>query len=115
MTKFDDAQLQAALENSQSGKGIRLDDVGQLKDFSAYALGRGAVVCNVETFEIRGDFEIMRVDLSIFDGGDEEQAMPSADRIVLSQEALQEVLAAIGQEGICCVFQVWSDDLVEAT
>jgi hypothetical protein len=111
MSRLDTIQLEDAFANSQSGKGVRLAEVEHLRDFASYTRTRAAVVCNVETFEVRGDYEISRSDLSIYQGGAEEQALPQAERVVLSEEALQEVLAAIEQEGIRCVFQVWADEL----
>lgn len=111
MSQHQVGGLEAAFQNSQSGKGIALDDVNRLKEFAAYTRTRDAVVCNVETFEVRGDDWITRTDLSIYQGGAEEQALPSAQRIALSEEALQEVLDAIEYEGVVCRFQVWTDAL----
>jgi hypothetical protein len=111
MSQIDIGELEAAFQNSQSGKGITLDDVRRLKEFATYTRTRAAIVCNVETFEVRGDDWIMRIDLSIYQGGVEEQALPPAQRIALSEEALEEVLNAIEQEGLHCRFQVWADAL----
>ena len=111
MSQTDSGELETAFQNSQSGKGIALHDVRQLKEFAAYARTRAAVVCNVETFEVRGDDWITRTDLSIYQGGAEDQELPPAERINLSEGALEEVLNAIKQEGIHCVFQVWADAL----
>ncbi len=111
MGKLDTIQLKAAFESSQSGKGVFLANVQQLKDFAAYTRTQAAVVCNVETSEVSGENRIARVDLSIYQGGVEEQALPTIERVGHSEEALQEVLTAIEQEGIRCVFQVWADEL----
>lgn len=111
MSQFDVGELEAAFQNSQSGKGIALDDVSRLKEFAAYTRTRDAVVCNVETFEVRGDDWITRTDLSIYQGGAEEQVLPPMERIALSEEALEEVLNAIEHEGVVCRFQVWADAL----
>ena len=111
MSRLDTTQLKDALENSQSGKGFRLADAGQLVDFASYTRTRDAVVCNLETYEVRGEYEIPRIDLSIYQGGAEERALPQVDRVALSEEALRETLTAIEQEGIRCVFQVWADEL----
>lgn len=111
MSQRDVGELEAAFQNSQSGKGITLDDVNCLKDFASYTRTRDAVVCNVETFEVRGDDWIARSDLSIYQGGAEEQALPPVQRIALSEKALEEVLNAIEREGVVCRFQVWADAL----
>ena len=111
MSQLDVGKLEAAFQNSQSGKGIALEDVCRLKEFAAYTRTRDALVCNVETFEVRGDAWITRIDLSIYQGGAEEQALPPAQRIALSEEALEEVLNSIEHEGIHCRFQVWADTL----
>jgi hypothetical protein len=111
MSKLDVTQLKDAFERSQSGRGFRLADVEQLRDFASYARGQASVVCNVETFEVRDEFEVPRIDLSVYQGGAEEQALPAVERVALSEEALQEVLAAIEREGIRCLFQVWADEL----
>jgi hypothetical protein len=111
MSKLDPGQLKTAFQDSQSGKGVRLADVEQLKDFAAYARAQAAVVCNVETIEVLGGDWIARIDLSIYQGGAEEQALAPAVRIALSEETLAEVLAAIEQERIRCIFQVWADAL----
>lgn len=111
MSQRDVSELEAAFQNSQSGKGIALDDVNRLKEFATYTRTRDAVVCNVETFEVRGDDWIPRIDLSIYQGGAEEQALPPGQRITLSKEALEEVLDAIEREGVVCRFQVWADAL----
>lgn len=111
MSQRDLGELEAAFQNSQSGKGIALDDVNRLKEFATYARTQDAVVCNVETFEVRGGDWITRTDLSIYQGGAEEQVLPPAQRIALSEEALEEVFRAIEREGVVCRFQVWADAL----
>ncbi len=104
-------QLETDFQNSQSGKGITLPNVEQLKAFAAYVRTRAAVVCNVETSEVCGDDWIARIDLSIYQGGLEDQALPPAERVAQSEEALQEVFAAIEHEGVDCIFKVWADAL----
>ncbi len=111
MSKLDPTQLRAAFEHSQSGMGSRLGDIEQLREFASYARSHDAVVCNVETFECRDEAEIPRIDLSIYQGGAEEQALPRLDRMARSEQELHEVLTAIEHEGIICVFQVWADKL----
>jgi hypothetical protein len=111
MPKLDPRQLATAFQASQSGKGCRLDDAEQLRDFAAYVRAQGEVVSNVETFEIRGDWEIPRIDLGIYQGGEKDYSRPSCERVALSEEALLDVLSAIEHEAISCVFQVWADEL----
>jgi len=111
MSKLDALPLEAAFEASQSGKGVRLSEVGELREFVAYARTQAAIVCNVEIYELRNEQEIARVDLSIYQGGAEEQALPPGQRIALADDALGEALAVIEKEGIDCVFQVWADRL----
>jgi hypothetical protein len=111
MAKLERSRLATALEHSQSGGGVRFQEVDQLKDFADFARVHDCVVCNVETYELRGEAEIARLELSIFAGGEEEQTLPDAERVQLSEKSLQEVLAAIEAEVIACVFQVWTDRL----
>jgi hypothetical protein len=103
--------LAAAFQASQSGRGFRLLDAEQLRDFAVYTRTQEAVVCNVETFEVTGEYTIARIDLSIYQGGVDMQMLPAAERVALSEEAVRDVLAAIEREGISCVFQVWADEL----
>jgi hypothetical protein len=111
MAKLGAPQLEAAFRGSQSGKGFRLEGVDQLRDFAGYTRTRGAVVCNVETFEFRGEWEVARIDLSIYQGDAEHQALPINQRMALADETLREIFADIEREGIGCVFQVWADEL----
>ena len=102
---------EAAFASSQTGKGLRLESAAALVQFSTHVRARDAVVCNVETFEVKNGAEVCRLDLSIYQGGREDWERPIAERIRRSESELQEVLALIGEEGINCVFYVWSDDL----
>lgn len=111
MSALSPAQLKHAFESSQSGRGFHLVGVEQLKAFAAYTQSSGAVVCNVEGFEVCGDSMFARLDLSIYQGGQDDQARPPSERIANSVQALAEILATIEQEGIDCVFQVWADEL----
>src|SRR4051812_45797908 len=58
---IDPAQLKAAFESSQSGRGFRLASAEQLRHFADYVRAQDAVVCNVETYEMRGECEIPRI------------------------------------------------------
>jgi len=111
MSRLDVAQLRDALKKSQSGGGFRLDDIRQLEDFASYARAQAAVVCNVETYEIRCEREVARIDLGMYQGDVEDTALPPVERVARSVEALQDILTAIEQEGIECAFQVWADEL----
>jgi hypothetical protein len=115
MAKLERDELSAALGNSQSGGGVRLEGTRSLKDFADFARAHNAVVCGVETYELRGQHEVPRIDLSIYQGGAEERALPAAERVHRTGDSLSEVLAAIDAEGIACVFQVWADQLMDAS
>jgi hypothetical protein len=106
-----DIDLEACFAASQTGKGCPLGDIASLKRFADYVRPRNAVVCNLETFEVRGEDQVMRMDLSIYAGGLEDQRLPSEERIRNSLEALSEVTREMQAEGCGFVFIVWSDDL----
>jgi hypothetical protein len=114
MTTPEDARWAAAFELSRSGKGVRLADTQQLKEFADFARDHEAVVSNVESYEVQGEAEVARIDLSIY-GEREQQALTDAQRVELSWSDLQGLAADIEAEGIACVFQVWAHQLTDGT
>jgi hypothetical protein len=106
-----DIDLEACFDASQSGKGCPLGDIASLKRFADYVRTRNAVVCNLEAFEIRGEDQVIRIDLGIFAGGLADQRLPADERVKDSLEALSEVTRKMDAEGCEFVFIVWSDDL----
>ena len=63
----------------------------------------------VETYEIVGDLEVPRLDLSIY-GDHGAYGQPTAERVRLAGERLEAMLDAVSREAKGFIFQVWLDN-----
>ncbi len=102
--------LPALFNAARHGKGVRLVGQLQLEAFASYVASRDEVIRNVETYELRGDLEIPRIDLGLYQGSAEEAALPAPTRLAASTHRLGEMIADTNTEGLHFVFDVWTDE-----
>jgi hypothetical protein len=97
------------LRAAQSGAGARVDAPEELMQLMEYAASRGQLICNLETFEVAGEFETPRIDLSIY--GVREAPGPRHETpLARACEEIRRVVTDIRTEGMRTVFQVWTSD-----
>lgn len=106
-----DSDLIIGFEAALTGKGHAIRGAGQLMRFARYAASRGHLVCNVETYELRGDLEVPRIDLGLYQGSTEETELSADERAGRSMLRLCEIVEDCEAEGAGFLFQVWIDSL----
>ena len=80
-----------------------------LKVLSELCLRGEKVICNIEAFEIDGEFDVPRIDLGVY-GEDLEQKLNSwRDRASASAAIVNELLLSVSKEANPIMFVVWLD------
>jgi hypothetical protein len=80
-----------------------------LRSLSHRCLQSGRVISNVETYEIRGEFDVPRVELSFYGGDAEGRSKTWSERAAESAEFVEWLLGEIAAEPNPIMFQVWLD------
>jgi hypothetical protein len=104
-----DTGLPALFLAAQAGV-VRIFGQGQLLAFADYIREQGEVIRNIETYEVRGELEIPRIDLGLYQGSAEDADRLSAVRLAASERRLKEIVADADEEGHEFLFQVWVDE-----
>jgi hypothetical protein len=102
--------LPAAFEAGHTGKGCTVPNIGQLTRLAAYAQTRGAVISNVEVFELGGEFEYPRVDISIYGWEPDERDLGFADKAALAAKRLGWLVEDVAKAPCQFMFLAWLDD-----
>jgi hypothetical protein len=102
--------LSQAFEDAQTGRGCRIPNVGQLTRLADYAATREMVICNVEVFELSGEFELPRIDIGIYGWEPEERDLPAAERAVIGRRRLADLMEDVAAETCQFVFLAWLDE-----
>lgn len=80
-----------------------------LKALSERCLQGAKVICNIEAFEIDGEYDTLRTDLSFF-GEDPAQKLKSwPERAAVSATDIARLLADVAKEKNPIMFVVWLD------
>ena len=108
---MSDGDLIIGFEAALTGKGHSIREAGELARFARYAASRGHLICNVETYELRGDLEVPRIDLGLYQGSAEEAELSTDERAGRSMLRLGEIVADCEAESAGFLFQVWIDSL----
>ena len=90
------------------GKGHRCVGIDALIAFMATLGPEAGWIDLVETYEIAGNLEIPRIDLSIY-GDHDTYDQPAQERRRLARERVEWMLEAVAREPKGFVFQVWLD------
>lgn len=103
--------LNEVFAEAEEGGGSRMLNGSELAQLVEYARTRNAAVTNVETYELREDWQIPRIDLGIYglDGNDE--GLTDIQRIDLAAGYVSEVLSLADEEGhrFGYIAWVWSN------
>lgn len=102
--------LPKAFDLGQTGKGCTVPNIDQLLRLADYAATRGAIISNVEVFELRGEFEYARIDLSIYGWEPEQRDLPFADKTALATQRLGWLVEDVAKEGVQFLYLAWLDD-----
>lgn len=108
---MSDGDLIIGFEAALTGKGHSIRGVVELSRFARYAAACGHLICNVETYELRGDLEVPRIDLGLYQGSSEEAELPADERMGRSMQRLGEIIEDCEAEDAGFLFQVWIDRL----
>lgn len=103
-------RLSEAFESAQTGRGCRIPNVDQLARLAEFAAARDMVISNVEVFELSGEFELPRVDISIYGWEPEERNLSSAERAAIGKRRLTELMEDLAAETCQFVFLAWLDE-----
>ena len=97
-----------AIADASSGKGHRCIGVEALLAFMITLEPKAGWIDLIETYEITGNLEVPRIDLSIYgDHGAYDQ--PAPERRRLARERVEGTLDAVSREQREFIFQVWLD------
>ncbi|MBA4011110.1 MAG: hypothetical protein C0481_04515 [Phenylobacterium sp.] len=108
---MSEGDLIIGFEAALTGKGHAIRGAGELSRFARYAVSRGHLICNVETYELRGNLEVPRIDLGLYQGSAEETKLSADERAGRSMLRLGEIIEDCEAEGAGFLFQVWIDCL----
>ena len=108
---MSDGDLITGFEAALTGKGHSIRGAGELARFARYAASRGHLICNVETYELRGDLEVPRIDLGLYQGSVEESGFAADERVGRSMLRLGEIVEDCEAERASFLFLVWIDSL----
>jgi hypothetical protein len=103
-------RLPEAFGAAQTGRGCRVPNAGQLTRLAEFAAARGMVISNVEVFELSGEFELPRVDISIYGWEPEERDLPPAERAAIGNRRLAELMEDLAVESCQFIFLAWLDE-----
>ena len=108
---MDDSHLSVGFEAALTGKGHAVHGAGELAQVARYAVSRGHLICNVEAYELRGDLEVPRIDLGLYQGSVEESEFAADERVGRSMLRLGEIVEDCEAERASFLFLVWIDSL----
>jgi len=104
------ADVEAVYANGQSGNYphpyLTLRD---LKHLLERCHEGNKLIRNIEAYEIDGEFDTLRVDLSLFAGGVSEQIRPWHERVAETTEVIGSLIADAAKEQNRIMFIVWLD------
>ncbi|WP_165185339.1 hypothetical protein [Caulobacter soli] len=80
-----------------------------LQALSDHCLRGKRVICNIEAFEIDGEFDIARPDLSLYGEDPSQKAKSWSDRASDSASFVALLLDEVAKEQNRVMFQVWLD------
>ena len=81
----------------------------ELKALSDLCLKGSRVICNIEAFEIDGEFDVARLDLSLYGEDAVQKSKSWSERAAHSAILIEHLLAKVAAEQNPIMFQVWLD------
>lgn len=76
--------------------------------------GGGKLICNIEVYEIDGEFDKPRIDLGLYAGGVSEQAREWVERVAETTAFIESLLDDVAEEQNPIMFMVWLDTRTSA-
>jgi hypothetical protein len=110
MNDMTEAELSDLFLTARRDGSVRVQGPRKLRAFADHVAKRGEVVRNVEAYEIRGELEVPRIDLGLYQGSAEEADRPGAVRLAASEARLKKIVGDADEEGLLFVFEVWTDE-----
>lgn len=80
-----------------------------LRDLLDRCRGGNKLICNIEAYEIDGEFDRPRTDLGLYAGGVSEQMRQWDERVAETTEKIEDILADAAKEQNQIMFSVWLD------
>jgi hypothetical protein len=80
-----------------------------LRDLLDRCQGGGKLICNIEAYEIDGEFDKPRIDLGFYAGGVSEQMRQWDERVAEAAEFVESLLDDVAEEPNPIMFIVWLD------
>ncbi len=104
------ADVGAVYANGQSGEyPTPYLTPRDLRDLLDRCHGGEKLICNIEAFEIDGEWDKPRIDLGLYAGGASEQRRHWDDRVAEMTEAIENLLTRAANEQNRIMFIVWLD------
>lgn len=104
------ANIEEVFENGHSGSYpspyLSGDDLRRLL---ARCQGTDKLICNIEAYEIDGEFDAPRIDLGLYAGSSAEQLKPWGDRVAATTEFIERLIEDAAREQNPIMFVVWLD------
>ena len=107
------ADVEAVYARGQSGNYPYLTPK-DLRDLLNRCQGGGKLICNIEAYEIDGEFDKFRYDLGLYAGGVSEQARQWEERVAETNEFIESLLDDVAKEKNPIMFIVWLDTRASA-
>ncbi len=107
----DQDELSAAFDAALTGRGHVLRGVEHLIRFADFVASCDHLIRNVETYEVRGELEVPRIDLGLYQGSADDADLPRDERAGQSRLRLAEIAEDCEAEGLGFIFHVWIDSL----
>jgi len=85
-----------------------------LRDLLDRCQGGGKLICNIEAYEIDGEFDKPRIDLGLYAGGLSESVRQWDERVAETTEFIESLLDAVAEEQNPIMFIVWLDTRASA-
>ncbi|MBF0665475.1 MAG: hypothetical protein IR159_08040 [Brevundimonas sp.] len=104
------ADLDAVFAAGQSGNFpapyLTIDELDRLND---RCLKADRIICNLEAFEIVGEFDHARIDLSLYSDEPVQKIKPWAERLTAFHARVRETVEDARREPNRVMFTVWLD------
>jgi hypothetical protein len=85
-----------------------------LRDLLDRCQGGDKLICNIEAYEIDGEFDIPRIDLGLYAGGVSELVRRWDERLAETTDFIESLLDAVAEEQNPIMFIVWLDKRASA-
>ncbi len=111
------SNLQNVIEEARTGRGVEIADAHNLQQVILAAAAQGLMAIRVEVSEKQGDLLRPRPDLLLYGlyYEAEIQAASPIERIRLTSQAVDEMLALATREDATFQFELWLDEAADET